>query len=689
MEKISTLPPEPDHLSAVQTYAVEGRLNPPELERAIAKASAIDQEVLTNHINYLHFMEESLLLQSFEPHTSKSRLIQAFPGPCIGDKVVCKLSRDLSESSTLCGQCLYLIMDDGRAMIVAPVTLHAMKRTSLEVRLPEQGYIVNQRQTHRHGCVEMRARVTCGRQTVEGKVLDFSPTGFRVSFPSCEERIQSQLQPGKYFHVCMQRGQETVFSGSCRCLTYRAGLFHIDFVLEPAAPCKAQGNSTSIRNPRQALSPPPLVTFQHPFFHKTVRLQVSDISTAGICVYERPEEGLLMSGMIIPELFIDFVGCRKLKSRARVIYRHDEGTNGVRCGLAILDMDIDAYSLLAHILTNALDAHAHVSGEVDMEGLWRFFFQSGFIYPKKYRLIQSHRNRFKETYRKLYEENPEVARHFTYQENGRIIGHMSMIRAYRKTWMIQHHAAITSDNKRAGITVLNQIMQFLQDIHRLPSAKTNYVMCYYRPENRFPDRIFGGFARDLDDPRSCSLDCFSYLPHTTLSLQTPLPDGWTLENGIAPHAEALQQLYRERSGGLLLDVLDLEDGEDCYLEDLYRRSGLTRRWRTYALTYQHSLHALMIANESSTGINLSELLNGIKILITNPAGLPWEVLSAAIGRLAARYDTDRVPTLIYPMEYVKSQSIPSDKEYLLWIYDIRNVGRFKSYLKRKYRIQYW
>jgi hypothetical protein len=38
---------------------------------------------------------------------------------------------------------------------------------------------------------------------------------------------------------------------------------------------------------------------------------------------------------------------------------------------------------------------------------------------------------------------------------------------------------------------------------------------------------------------------------------------------------------------------------------------------------------------------------------------------------------------------VKSKSIPSDKEYLLWIYDIQNVGRFKSYLKRKFRIQYW
>jgi hypothetical protein len=34
-------------------------------------------------------------------------------------------------------------------------------------------------------------------------------------------------------------------------------------------------------------------------------------------------------------------------------------------------------------------------------------------------------------------------------------------------------------------------------------------------------------------------------------------------------------------------------------------------------------------NRSSWGLNLSVLLNSIKIIVTDPAGLPWEVLNAA------------------------------------------------------------
>jgi hypothetical protein len=83
-------------------------------------------------------------------------------------------------------------------------------------------------------------------------------------------------------------------------------------------------------------------------------------------------------------------------------------------------MDLNAYGRLTHIITNAIDSHASVSNNIDMDDLWDFFFESGFIYPMKYRLMQSQREDFKETYRKLYKERQDVATHFTYKENGRI-----------------------------------------------------------------------------------------------------------------------------------------------------------------------------------------------------------------------------------------------------------------------------
>ena len=84
--------------------------------------------------------------------------------------------------------------------------------------------------------------------------------------------------------------------------------------------------------------------------------------------------------------------------------------------------------------------------------------------------------------------------------------------------MIHHHAARIMDSKRPGFMVLKQIMYYMNDMYRLPSAHMDYVMCYFRPENRFPDFVFGGFAKTLKNSQGCSMDLFSYLTYTRLSL---------------------------------------------------------------------------------------------------------------------------------------------------------------------------
>ena len=116
----------------------------------------------------------------------------------------------------------------------------------------------------------------------------------------------------------------------------------------------------------------------------------------------------------------------------------------------------------------------------------------------------------------MYDENCEIARHFTYRENSRIFAHMSMVRAYDKTWMIQHHATRSMNGRRVGLDVLRDVTHYLLDMHRLPSANMEYLMCYFRPESEFPMRVFGGFAESEDSAQICSMDLFSYL-----TLKTP------------------------------------------------------------------------------------------------------------------------------------------------------------------------
>ena len=699
MERSRSAEVFPKKAGSVRHVPGEERRLPPwlfqhqDLIHALENANPVDQEVLANTLNHTHFMNGYILVHLRHPKYEESILVRAHPEPCLGRELTCRWSDEsLSGLELEKYQFLHLIIDDGQSMILVPAVVKDLSRNSLSVQLPDKSYAVGKRQARRYACHDVIVELIQSGFQARGELLDFNPIGFRARVTPEPSSSFRWFNPDALVTIHLRHDQQILFSGTCRCIRQQGELQDNEIVLVPMEECIDRFKKKQFRNPRQQLVPSPTLIFDHPLLKKRVQLEVSDISTSGFSVYEKADEGLLMQGMMIPELAIDFSGTPRLKCAAQVIYRLEEKEKGMRCALAILDMDIDAYSGLTNILTNAMDPHAYISSEVDMDALWEFFFDSGFIYPKKYRLIQSHRRDFKETYRKLYQENPEIARHFTYQKNGRIYGHMSMVRAYERAWMIHHHAARTMDRKRPGFMVLLQIIHYLNDINRLPSVRMDYAFSYFRPENRFPDRVFGGFARTLNNPRGSSLDLFSYLLYPTLSLGARLPEDWLLQECSSFDLCELSRFYNHHSGGLLLDILQLghKRSSDESIENLYDRLGFVRRWKAYSLTHCGELHAVLIVNQANLGLNLSDLLNSIKVLITNSENLPWEILSTAINQLTGVYETEKVPILIYPSDYLEAKNVPYEtKKYFLWIYDVRFAGGFIEFLQRRFRIGYW
>jgi hypothetical protein len=582
------------------------------------------------------------------------------------------------------------LSDDRRSMILVPGLLQEMNQESLCIELPETNYAVGQRRARRYASPGVSTELVQNGFQAKGRLVDFSPRGFKLKVKpdgSCSFRW---FNPEEQAVVHLKNDERLVYSGTCRLVRQSDNPSEREIVVVPAEEKIRRFKNKRIRNVRQRLVPSPRIAFYHPLIGRRIQRDIVDISTSGFSVHEEPEERVLVPGMIIPELAINFPGALKMNCAAQVIYCREKEGKEIQCGIAILDMDIDAYSRLTHILTNAMDPHAHISTEVDMESLWEFFFRSGFIYSKKYRLIQAQRQTFKETYQKLYQGQPEIAKHFIYQKNGRIYGHISMVRAYERAWMIHHHAALAKQSRRTGFAVLKQMMYYLNDMHRFPSAHMDYVTCYFRPENKFPDRVFGGFARELNNPHGCSLDLFAYLPYTTLSVGTDLPEGWSLDESSGADLWQFNRFYSHSSGGLLVDALSMEPKEDenRSVEEAYAQAGLVRRWKVYSLCHGDELNAMLIVNHSNLGFNLSELLNGIKVLVTNPEGLPWSVLSAAIGQLAGEYQMARIPVLFYPSSYVESNGIPYEKHYQMWILNVQYGNEYMDYVQKNFRINY-
>ena len=263
---------------------------------------------------------------------------------------------------------------------------------------------------------------------------------------------------------------------------------------------------------------------------------------------------------MIPEMELHFTSSLRLKCKSQVIYRQPIETpkkkSRIKCGLALLDMEPKDHIQLVSLLHQTENEHSYVCNKVDLDDLWDFFFETGFIYPNKYDFIRKNKQKIKETYEKLYTSNPTIARHFIYQENSRILGHMSMLRFYENTWLIQHHAARNADFNRAGLIVLSQMGRFGNASHRLYSVHMNYVICFYRPENKFPNRVFGGACSSIKNLKGCSEDLFAYY-HFRQNAEQPAmfegPGQWDFTAVQDGELFELEKFYEHASGGGFAD----------------------------------------------------------------------------------------------------------------------------------------
>jgi hypothetical protein len=641
----------------------------------------IKQKKLINLWNRHHFMEGMVYVHLHHPQYKEDILVRAYPEPCCDGSMTCRWpeeSRRFTENANI----LNIILTDGLSVFLIPTRLKDVQKDHFTIYLPDKGYILGQRRARRYLCRGVYAEVVQNGFRARGLLMDFSALAFGVKVSP--EAIGSF----RWFNadcpatVHLYRDEQMIFSASCHCIRQTSDQAVRDIVFAPTTSQMSRFPKKKWRDPRVQIKPLPNITFDHPATKKKIQLDIQDLSTSGFAVHVSAAEDVLMAGMIIPDLTINYAGALKIPCKAQVLYRREDKKKNIHYGFVILDMDVINYDRLGHIVINAIDSGIHIADEVDADRLWEFLFESGFIYPKKYELVQAYREPMKETYRRLYRNNPEIITQLTYQRNGQIYGHLSVVRSYERTWMVHHLAARPFNNKQTGLQFLKQCMRHFDGRYRLPTVGMDYMMFYFRPENKFPDHFFGGFARHFNNPRACSLDLFSYLSYPTSGVRQPLPEGWSLEPFISSDISELDRFYRNASGGLLLDVLrlgkDREDGES--LSQMYARHGFIRHCESFSLKENGMLKAVLIVNQSDPGLSLSDFLNGIKIMVNDTDGLPWETLSAAISQLAGLYTIDKIPILLYPSSYLEAKGVPFERQYNLWILAVHYGREFGEYM---------
>ncbi|HPX11116.1 MAG TPA: PilZ domain-containing protein [Syntrophales bacterium] len=663
-----------------------------DLVASLEAAQKVDLKKLINIINLLHFNESCAWVYLVHIQYEEGILVKTSLKPCTGRELTCLWADDVMSKLNLSDfHFQYIVVSDGQSVIFIPGRLLNIDSSGISVSLPDFSFNVSRRKHRRYGCEGLDVDILQHGLSMKGILVDYSAVAFCVRIFPESDSIFTGFNADAPATVNIRKGDKTLFSSPCRHIRHASDVFGRELVFSPEDNKIERFRKAKIRSPRYRLTPPPSIVFRHPLFDATIQREVHDISNSGLSVLEKNEESVLMPGLILPELTIQFSGSTQVRCKAQVIYRKEtENGEKILCGLAIVDMNMRDYGTLNQVLSHSKDHFSNVSSFVDMNALWEFFFDSNFIYPEKYQHIHGQKNEYKNTYTKLYQNNPEIAKHFTYEADGRIYGHIAMVRAYDHAWMIHHYAARAMENRLVGFVILREILKYINGAHRLPSASMSYMMTYYRAGNKIVGRLFGGYAEHLNRPSGCSTDPFAYTVYRRDPEADVLPRNWELAPATGIDLWQADNFYKHHSNGLLFDALGLgkETKGAASLESIYHSQGFRRKWHSFSLTCGKKLAALIIVEESDLGFNLSNLLNGFKIIVVDPQRVRWDILTAAMDQLSPFFSTEETPVLVFPYEYMERNDYPVEKQYNLWILDVAAHGNhFLEYMEKHYRIR--
>lgn len=658
-------------------------------------AKKVEIAQIINDLNYIHFRGDTISISLRHPGHRDSILLSARPQPCLDTDLVCLWQTDVRNMKLESYTFEWLFMNDGDSFILVPCEMTGISETFISMRITGKGLLLERRKIKRYPGNQVDVELIQNGFVARGTLLDFNAKGFRIRVDGNRSSSFNWLNPDDYCRVDLMNSTGMVLTCKCTVLRQSETVRSREIVVWPDTRSINRFPKKEVRPERHHLNPSPKISFEHPLSGTMVQRAVADISYSGLAVHEPSENAVLLPGMMIPALMINFPGGLKLKCMAQVVSCREVDENTVRCGLAFLDMDIPAYGRLTQLISSIEDPCNNISGDLDLDALWEFFFHTNFIYPKKYKLVKSYIDAFKTIYKKLYRDTPEIAVNYAYEKDGRILAHLSMLRSYDSAWMLHHHAArVTS--RRTGIGILKLMVNYVNGIYRLPTPRMRYVMCYFRPDNHFPDMVYGKFAREHNDPRGCSLDLFAYATFTIAAPQG-LPDGLDVRRSTPEDVRDLDTFYRAASGasspeggGLLIDALGLrEPGANDAVMALYHSLGFERDICLYSLYREDELKAVFIVNRADLGMNLSELLNSVKVMVLDQAGVSWETISAAINQFAGAYDLNTMPVMVYPFEYAEKNGVPYEKQYYLWILDLhRSADPYLHYLGNRLKVKF-
>ncbi len=367
-----------------------------------------------------------------------------------------------------------------------------------------------------------------------------------------------------------------------------------------------------------------------------IRRPAADVELEGVGFAAEPGD-LLPVGTRLGALRLVMADGTTLSGSGRVVSRAalgaGSGPRSVRCGVQLDALAPEEQSALAGAILRRTHTGLELASGLSFDALWCFLRDAGFIYAEKEQLLLPSMGEIKDTLTRLLAAPHGPLRTLLFRAGGGVLqGHVSAIRAYRRTWMVQHLATRKGGpGTLAAAKALNAgIMDYLE---QLPDA--DWCRIWFRPKNRWPARTFGRFARLKFDPGRCDLRTYSYFTAPTEGAEIPAPPDLSLQVAQAADWAEIRRSFVARGEMALLSSEDLARAPDLSeVDDVYAELGLTRRREAIVARRDGRLLGFALLEASSAGVNLSDLTSAFRVhpLVPEPA-----VVTALAARARQHY----------------------------------------------------
>lgn len=369
----------------------------------------------------------------------------------------------------------------------------------------------------------------------------------------------------------------------------------------------------------------------HPVLGKKITFPVRDLSIRGLSFESDYARDLFWRGIRLRSCEIlfgdEYHPLGSVRVRTLVQSVTENGAWDRRCGVEFLDLPAETEGRLSAYILRSSNPQIRAPVAERIENLWELFTRSGFLYPSKMAYIRKIRPEIDETWKRLLSDDTPFYKQIVFREGEEELGTAAAVQVYEDTWLFQHLAASSHPVRLISRDVMLGLAQFLME-----NRNTKYLITYFRKENSFPRKMYGGF---LDRYPSDEQFCFERYSFLSLDLgereniggqqRLSSPEsggGITVGHARDEDKEVIEYYFEKhlhtlliRSRSLSRDVLHLPE-----TAAMFRAKGLKRERSCLVAKQGGKLIAFALLENSSLGVNLSGLLNAFSVYTVHPGG---------------------------------------------------------------------